>query len=445
MKLRHPKLVAAIALLCVLEVSMEGAQAQSRNASSASRSTSSASTARPASSGNYGSASGGMRQYRPNTMLGDAYIQVDPESRSVVVVTDEETHNSISKVIDNLDHPKPQVLIKVVFVEVALDKNLDIGIEGGYNFKVGHGTPKTIGTTIDTKTTGVTGNQVVTSSTTAVTTQTDGIAMAKSLFGIAGQTAGTFATLSSDNWQATLHMLESKGKAQVLSRPSIMARNNQEAIIVVGKEVPLVTASQVTSEGNTINSIRYQDVGIILRVTPFITSDKTVEMIVAPEISSLSDQTVPISNTVNAPVINKRSAETVVVTPNATTVVIGGLMQKETTSTVQKIPILGDIPLLGVAFRRTVKADTRSELLIFLTPYIVESTQTLKDLTLKEANQSRAIRENMSPEDIKDNLDTLRLMPELQPECRPAQVKTEATVIQTAPAPIPMPANSRKR
>ena len=94
-------------------------------------------------------------------------------------------------------------------------------------------------------------------------------------------------------------------------------------------------------------------------------------MIVAPEISTLTDQTVAISNNASAPVIAKRSAETVVVTPHAQTVVIGGLMETQKTETIQKIPILGDIPILGIPFRRTVKADQKRELLIFLTPYIV--------------------------------------------------------------------------
>ena len=103
------------------------------------------------------------------------------------------------------------------------------------------------------------------------------------------------------------------------------------------------------------NTITYDNVGIILRVTPFITSEGTVEMIVAPEISSLTAQTVPISSTVSAPVIDKRSAETVVVTPHGQTVVIGGLMETQRIEDIQKIPLLGDIPLLGAAFRRTIK------------------------------------------------------------------------------------------
>ena len=146
----------------------------------------------------------------------------------------------------------------------------------------------------------------------------------------------------------------------MLSRPSIMARNNQEAVIVVGSEVPFITNSRITDDGQTINTIQYDNVGIILRVTPFITSDGTVEMIVAPEISTLTDQTVPISNNASAPVIAKRSAETVVVTPHGQTVVIGGLMETQRTETVQKIPILGDIPFLGIPFRRTIKARSKT-------------------------------------------------------------------------------------
>jgi len=372
-------------------------------------------------------------------MLGNAIIQIDPETRSVVVISDEETHTEIAKVIANLDHPKPQVLIKVVFIEVTLDKNLDVGIEGNYSFKVGHGAPSITGTststTTSTKTTTAGTTQTTKTTNTPITAVTSGTGIAQTLFGLASNSTakGAFSQIVGENWNATLHMLASNGNAQVLSRPSIMARNNQQAVIVVGKEVPLVTSSQVTTLGETVNSITYQDVGIILRVTPFITSEKSVEMIVAPEISSLSDQTVAISSSVNAPVINKRSAETVVVTPNATTVVIGGLMQKEITSSIDKVPILGDIPLLGRAFRHTVKAETRSELLIFLTPYIIESDQKLREVTQNEANHAEISRETLSPEDIRDSLDTLRLMPQMDPAKTGIKTKTRVeTVIEPA-------------
>jgi general secretion pathway protein D len=126
-----------------------------------------------------------------------------------------------------------------------------------------------------------------------------------------------------------------------------------------------------TINNQPISTISYQNVGIILQVTPFISPDGLVEMIVAPQISSLSSQTVQVAPGFNAPAIDVRSASTVVVTPDGQTAVIGGLMEHDKAAVDTKIPILGDIPGLGVLFRRKQKDDTKKELLIFLTPHIV--------------------------------------------------------------------------
>jgi len=368
-----------------------------------------------------------VRQYRNNTMLGDAIVQIDPETRSLIIVADNDTQGEIEKVIQNLDRPKPQVLIKVLFAQVTLDKNLDLGLEGNYSFNLGASPLQQLlsGPLSAAASTASTAGSVVTtvsgtSTTTTTTTPTAPTTLAtlqnpsgvSTNYGLASNTTGSFLRLNTANATATLYALAQKGDVNILSRPSILARNNQEAVIVVGQEVPLITNSQITEAGQTINTVQYQDVGIILRVTPFITSSKTVEMIVSPEISSLSSQTVPISNTVNAPVINKTSAETVVVTPDATTVVIGGMMQKQTTSSVNKVPLLGDIPLLGYAFRHTVKADSKTELLIFLTPYIVEGTGNLKDLSANELNRTDLPDTALQGSDLDRYIDTLRPMPD---------------------------------
>ena len=184
-----------------------------------------------------------------------------------------------------------------------------------------------------------------------------------------------------------------------------MARNNQEAVIVVGQEVPFITNSRTDALGQITNTIQYDNIGIILRVTPFITSDGAVEMIVAPEISTLTSQTVPISSTASAPVIAKRSAETVVVTPNGATVVIGGLMEKQRTESVRKVPILGDIPLIGMAFRRTVKDDTKRELLIFLTPEIVSNPAAIHRSTAEEIDRTELVKESLVNHDLTRYLD----------------------------------------
>ncbi len=297
----------------------------------------------------------GQRQYFNNTMLGDAIIEIDPETRSLIVITDEETSVHIDKVIKQLDRPKPQVLIKVVFVEVTHRDDLDVGIEGSVNYTQNGGSASTV---IET------------------------------LFGSATQTQGGFYRLLDNDFSITARAMAEAGNFEVLSRPSILARNNQEAIITVGQEVPFIRNTQISNTGQQINTVEYEDVGIILRVTPFITSDGLVEMIVAPEISTITDQTIPISDSVNAPVFAKRSAETVVVTGDGKTVVIGGLMERNKTESIRKVPLLGDIPVLGWAFRRKIKEDTKTELLIFLTPYVVNQPDELQRLTREETDKT---------------------------------------------------------
>ncbi len=302
-----------------------------------------------------GTGQNGQRQYFSNTMLGDALIEIDPETRSLIIITDEETNTHIDQVIQQLDRPKPQVLIKVVFVEVTHRDDLDVGIEGSVNYTQNGGSAATV---IET------------------------------LFGSATQTQGGFYRLLDNDFSITARAMAEAGNFEVLSRPSILARNNQEAIITVGQEVPFIRNTQISNTGQQINTVEYEDVGIILRVTPFITSDGLVEMIVAPEISTITDQTIPITDNVNAPVFAKRSAETVVVTADGKTVVIGGLMERNKTESIRKVPILGDIPVLGWAFRRKIKEDTKTELLIFLTPYVVNRPDELESLTRSETDQT---------------------------------------------------------
>ena len=129
------------------------------------------------------------------------------------------------------------------------------------------------------------------------------------------------------DYQATLRAIATAGKTEVLSRPSITARNNQPATITVGQSVPLITNVRYDNFGSAINSVTYTDVGIILRVTPFISNDGMVEMIVSPEISSLTDQTVPIANGVNVPVIAKLLRRHRGRHADGHPVIIGGMMR----------------------------------------------------------------------------------------------------------------------
>jgi general secretion pathway protein D len=306
-----------------------------------------------------GSGSASERQYYSNGTVGEAMVTSDPETRRIIVITDEETSKYVSQVITNLDQPKPQVLINVVFLEVTYRNTLDIGIEGGTTKNLGGDTSLS----------------------------------ASNLFGLGAQGAGGtpgagLYTISGQNWQATVRAISEAGQTEILSRPTILARNNQQATITVGQTLPFITNTRITDTGQTINTVEYSDIGIILRVTPFITSDNNVEMIVSPEISSLTDQTVPISTGVSAPVIAKRAADTVVVTGNGQPVLIGGLMQNTKTQADSKIPFLGDIPYLGYLFKRRAKGDTKTELMIFMTPKIIMRPSQLAAVTDAETGKT---------------------------------------------------------
>jgi general secretion pathway protein D len=336
------------------------------------------------------------RQYNSAGTVGNAIISVDPETRQIIVITDEETNLQISQVVTNLDRPKPQVLIKVVFVEVTHADGSEIGVEGGYGGNSGNAADVF----------GLSGLSQI-----ATNVQKNVLGQPVQSFNPTPPGAGLYQVLGQD-YQVTLRAIASTGKAKVLSRPSILARNNQPATILVGQSVPLVTdVSFSTFSGLPINSISYTDVGIILKVTPFITSDGQVEMIVAPEISSVSaTDSVTISEGVQAPVIDKRSADTVVVTPDGQTVIIGGLIADRKTELVNKIPILGDLPWLGFFFRSTTKKEVKTELLIFLTPHIVQAPSQLAALSTKEQEQSGATK-TLTEAELSKYLDQLPTAP----------------------------------
>jgi general secretion pathway protein D len=335
------------------------------------------------------------RTYPGNGEVGDAVISIDPETRSLIVIADEKTRQYISQVVSNLDRPKPQVLIKVVFVEVTHNDSLDFGFES-FSHNTGLGL--------------MTNFTVFSSGSNTPTIAPESISSKTAVLG--SSATGLYQILGRD-YQVTLHAIATAGKAKVLSRPSIIARNNQPATITVGQSVPLVTNVRFDNFGNAINSITYQSVGIILRVTPFITSDGMVEMIISPETSELvqdRSQWVPISSgssgTVSAPLINTRSADTVIVTPDRQTVIIGGLIQDTKAASESKIPVLGDIPWLGNLFKRKMKSAGKTELLIFLTPNIIQAPGQMAALTAREADKG-GVHNNVTEEELQRFLEHL--------------------------------------
>ena len=323
--------------------------------------------------GRTGAGGMGSRQYFNNTMLGDALIEFDIETRSIIVIADEETNLQISGLIEELDKPKSQVLIKVAFVELTHNNDSDLGIDASFSGSIGGGE----------------GNSL----------------SAGTGFGIGGP--GGLVQLNYDDISVSMNAYAQEGRLEILSRPSILTRNNREALISVGSLVPFAQSGNVNSiTGIAIPQYEYEPIGISLRVTPYITPHGLVELSLFPEISETTDETITVAEGLELPVFATRSAQTVVVTPNGKTVVIGGLMQDNKVESERKVPFLGDIPILGSLFRRTVKKDTKTELLIFLTPFIVENPHDLVSLTEQERSGSTVKAGTESGKRLDDFLNT---------------------------------------
>ena len=391
---RSGRVLAATAMLAA--ASVYGQQGPGFGGNAAQRNTASRSTTYPSS-----------------TDIGQARITYDPETRSIIVVADEATAAHITNVVSQLDRPTPQVLIKCVFMEATYSKASDIGVKGAFKHTIS-------GSKVD-----------------AFNTPPGLQNTASTAFDLAS--SGGLYTMLGKDLEITIAALANAGRTEILSRPSILARNNQQATITIGQSVPLISGVNYDTFGNQRNAITYQSVGIILQVTPVITSDGMVEMIVAPQISSVSDSSVSFGSggtngvgSASAPIINIRSADTVVVVPDGQTVVIGGLMQNQKVKSEEKVPILGDIPLLGLLFKHKKTDNEKKELLIFMTPHIVKHPTELAAHTESERTKAGASHGAFSEQELDRYFDKFPTAPNA-----PANSSSGAAPVPAEKSPAP--------
>lgn len=292
---------------------------------------------------------------------GQADIQADPSTNSLVIRTSPRNFQSIQGLLQDLDRMRPQVLIKVLIADVTLDDQTQFGLEGFWENKM----------------------------------KVRGGDSATNRFGtdFALPTQGGSYLLTGDEFEASLKLFASEGKLKVLATPRIMVLDNQTANINVGKEVPRITNTQVNQLGNTVNTVQYENIGIILDVTPHINPDGLVTMIVTPEISDLASaaESVEITPGVLSPTFTVNRASTSVAVRTGTTIAIGGLIRDSVDDTVQKVPVLGDIPLLGYLFSSTTHRKVKRELMIFLTPYVAFTAAQLEEITQLERSKLKLI------------------------------------------------------
>jgi len=195
---------------------------------------------------------------------------------------------------------------------------------------------------------------------------------------------------SSDSVSVLLRALQQKKRTEVLGRPQIMTLDNQSAFIQVGARVPRVIGSRFDANAQT-NQIDLENTGLILGVTPRISPDGMVVMEIDAENSKVNpvDEGIPVSvsggQTIRSPTISVTTAQTTVSATTGETIVLGGLITKEVRTTNRRVPYLSDIPILGQLFRYDSARNVRNELLIFLTPHVVRSSQELQRIKQLEA------------------------------------------------------------
>jgi hypothetical protein len=183
---------------------------------------------------------------------------------------------------------------------------------------------------------------------------------------------GFVFSLSNDAFSLLIRALRTQGRADILSRPQVMAVDNQAATVAVGQSVPFLGGT-VLGVGQSQQNVIYRDVGVILNVVPKIFPDGKVTMRVTPQVSSVAPGTVNLGNGVNSPIFNQQIVDTTVTARDGETVVIGGLITRNVSKTENKIPWLGDLPYLGAAFRYRQEVKTKQELVVILTPRVVRN------------------------------------------------------------------------
>jgi general secretion pathway protein D len=294
---------------------------------------------------------------------GGGMVQADPASNALLISASDAVFAHIKAIIDKLDVRRAQVYVEALIVEMTADKAAEFGVQwqsvpgdlttrqsrgfGGTNFQ-GTGTganildaainPTTLGTGINV---GVVRGQVT----------------------IPG--VGTVLNLA-----MLARALETDAKANILSTPNLLTLDNEEAKIVIGQNLPFITGQYAQTGSATtatpFQTIERRDVGLTLRVKPQVSEGGTVRLQIYQEASAVRDTTNPAG-----PVTDKRSIESTVLIDDGQIVALGGLVQDDVRSGVEKVPILGDIPLLGLLFRYETRKQTKTNLMVFLRPVVL--------------------------------------------------------------------------
>ena len=315
-------------------------------------------------------------------------IEADEGTNSLIITADTDEMAALEAVIARLDIRRAQVLIEAIIVEMEITEGKELGLQWLFSNESG-----LYGSNISTSSAQQARNRAIAS---AIVPE-DGSEnigtreVAGSLAQIPGTTLGWGVVDKNLTMTVILNALETQGNANILSTPSLLTLDNEEAFITVGQQVPFVTGSYTnTGVGNgaqnPFQTIQRQSVGITLKVTPQVNEGDSVVLDITQEVSSISAQILAASDVIT----NERKIETKVLANDSDIVVLGGLVKDDVQDSTQGVPLLSDIPLLGRLFRNDVVTVTKSNLLVFIRPTIIRDDEDLAGAT---AEKYRFIRE----------------------------------------------------
>jgi general secretion pathway protein D len=318
---------------------------------------------------------------------GDSTIEADEGTNSLIITADTDEMAALEAVIARLDIRRAQVLIEAIIVEMDISEGQDLGLQWLFSNDSGfYGSNISSSTAQQQRNGAIAGALVPDDGSENIGTR----AVAGALSQIPGATLGWGVVDESLTMTVILNALESQGNTNILSTPSLLTLDNEEAYITVGQQVPFVTGSYTnTGVGNgaqnPFQTIERQSVGVTLKVTPQINEGDAVVLDIVQEVNSLAN-----SRTLSDVITNERVIQTMVLANDSDIVVLGGLVQDKVTDSSQGVPVLSSIPLLGRLFRNDAVEVTKSNLLVFIRPTIIRDDEDLAGAT---AEKYRYIRE----------------------------------------------------
>ncbi len=295
-------------------------------------------------------------------------ITSDENTNSLVIIATQDQFAILKSVIEKLDIRRMQVFVEAVILEIGSDDELNVGL----GFHMGN---------IDNNGSLSIGSGQFNGSSMGLS-QDILSGMAVGIYGkpinvdVASPIDGSTVSMSVPAFGVALNAMQGDSSVNILSTPNILTMDNEEAKIVVGKNVPFKAGSSMSGTGTTIQNITREDVGLTLKVTPQINESRFVTLEVFQEVQELQES----ADSDLGPTTSKRSAETTVVVRDNQTVVIGGLIGSTETESETKIPILGDLPLIGMFFRGRRAVASKTNMMIFLTPHIIEEPEDLEEV-----------------------------------------------------------------